>query len=111
MDEKATGERALLLAMLERAIVDAAKPIKGVARETRREALQWVKYSHPSDINTPFTYLWVCSHLEICPHKLREYALECIKNQDAPRFTSTPLFLTEMLDLEDDAEHHVPGLE
>lgn len=105
-----TGERALLLAMIERAIVDAAKPIENVAKETQREALQWLKYSHPEDTNIPFTYLWACEHLGIDPNRLRRFSLQCIKRQDVDRFTLKPLMLMEFLETEDDAEYEIVGV-
>lgn len=59
------GEKALLLAILERAAAD----FKSAVREDRISARHWVLHWEEWDTEEPFTFPWVCNHLDICPHQ------------------------------------------
>lgn len=77
------GERALIWAVVETAILD----VLGLGRidnyeksKTKREALHWI---FSKDEKTPFSFLWICGILEIDP--------KLIKKIVSPyRFTQAP---------------------
>lgn len=58
-----TGERALLVAMLTRSILDLRSDNTIWKREATRFFL--------SDSYEPFSYLWVCDHLDLCQKRLK----------------------------------------
>lgn len=62
-------ERNLIASILSRAIEDAHGYAKADPH-TRREAKQWLRSKLCK--NTPFSFLWCCSILELDPEKLRQ---------------------------------------
>ena len=59
-------EKNLLVAMLERALLDYL----GNQRVETEEAYEWM-YSD-ADINDEFSFNWICMHLDLCPSDVRE---------------------------------------
>jgi hypothetical protein len=66
----------LLWALLARAAIDYTLPLEKIAKLTAvdpderwciEEAVNWVE----SDDEEPFSYVWVCEHLQICAMRLR----------------------------------------
>lgn len=69
-------EVKLLWALLGRAAIDYTIPLEKIQKLTTvdpderwciEEAVKWVE----SDCEEPFSFLWVCDHLEICATRLR----------------------------------------
>jgi hypothetical protein len=84
------GERKLLCAVIEMALVDACGcVVSGVDIETARyKARRWLLYS---DINTktPYTFGWICECLSICPYRIRAHVKKLIEeNREYIRPTS-----------------------
>jgi hypothetical protein len=59
-------EKRLLVAILERAAIDALKRGKH-ARQAREWALEWGREA----FTTRFSFPWVCLHLDLCPYSTR----------------------------------------
>ena len=83
------GEKALLVAILERAILDYAsesqpagvswatgKYLANNIRNIRAEAHEWI---FMEESHEPYTFLWICELLELSPNITRE-AIENAKN-------------------------------
>lgn len=71
-------EKLLLFAILERAIADASGVTGDIWRKQRGEfestvlkARRWLKLWTEFDFEKPFTFPWVCMHLDVCPYELR----------------------------------------
>ena len=65
-------ERALLAAVLERAILDATGNVTGHddKSDARRDATNWLSNWTEADTETRFTFPWICQHLDVCPHRV-----------------------------------------
>lgn len=75
--------RPLLLAILERAILDMCGN-KGFGREAKapivRDARFWVTRWHPDDTHAEWTFPWVCLNLDLDPVKIRETIVNLAKD-------------------------------
>lgn len=95
-------ERLLLLAVLENGIreacgilVDRPTMGKGEIAKIIFDAVSWVIDWHDGPLE-PYSFPWVCEHLDICPHRTRRIAKEYIsgKHGRPPKHTmNTDLFL------------------
>ena len=74
------GAHALLAATLERAIRDAV-PLGYVERHHIRESRQWFKSGKLS----PFSFLWICEALMICPEFVIHSVYQLRKSQRSLR--------------------------
>lgn len=65
-------EKKLLYAIIERAVLDFqgrnATDLEG--RYHMRRADAWLFYWRKGDEREPFTFPWVCLHLDLCPSEL-----------------------------------------
>lgn len=75
------AEKALLVAVLQRAIMDAAgqcglslgeQAVTGVRNNARR----WITYWDDEDEKYPMSFPWVCLHLDLNPKEVRKTARE-----------------------------------
>lgn len=71
--DRGTGEKLLLTATLHDALVI-------LSRSQNKNAENQVRYSETrewmfSNVETPFSLLWICLHLEIDPKKIRHEVL------------------------------------
>lgn len=68
-------EKKLLVAIIERAYLDAQGNTTGDhdkdRPEIRRQADKWLFRWRSDEPLIPFSFQWVCSHLEVCPQKTR----------------------------------------
>lgn len=67
IDADITPERELLAGVLDRAIRDASGLGWDCDRWIQESALEWFD----SKSLEPFSFLWICSHLDLCPVRLR----------------------------------------
>ena len=70
-NQTGSPERMLLLAVLERAILD----LVGNDRREAKAAEDWIfegEEEHNSDSNEPFTFVWVCSQLDLNSKEVAE---------------------------------------
>jgi len=72
------GEKLLLFAVLERAIADAGnccfdlwKGEPGSRRLAVERAREWILEWQEKDFDIPWTFPWVCTHMELCPYTLK----------------------------------------
>lgn len=84
------GERALILAMLERAAADLTSAV----REDRVAAKAWVCHWSSDDIEIPFTFPWCCEALDLEPH----HVMRAIKKW-APQHVRTIMRFTRYVEL------------
>jgi hypothetical protein len=63
--EDFTPEKRLLIAMVQRALVDYLVPEKGKAH-LQYDAAAWIF----SPVTSPFSLFWVCDILSVCPEHL-----------------------------------------
>lgn len=69
-------ERALLWAIIERALMDAQGKVFGEwdpALVSKRAKI-WLFRWEDADVDTPFTFPWCCSFLDLCPETARKRA-------------------------------------
>jgi len=74
-DEHIRGERALCWAIIERAILDALG--FGLAKVDcpkvkQKQAIAWLLDSKMPNAPQPFSVLWRCFQLDICPKRIRK---------------------------------------
>lgn len=65
-------ERCLLGAILERAIWDV---VGRASIEDRKAAIRWFNNRKPGDEGTPFSFPWICEHLEVNEDYIRKTVL------------------------------------
>lgn len=74
-------EKVLVAAVLRNAILEGLGVLIGAANNQRRpgsgkklkqSARRWVRKWEVSDIETPFTFPWVCTSLGLCPLSLKK---------------------------------------
>ena len=68
-DDGIMREHALLYAILVRALLDFCNIRFEISSASRRDAAKWFA----SDSKKPWSFLWLCSHLEVCPKRVREF--------------------------------------
>lgn len=73
-----TQNLPLLLAVLNRAAQDVANGLMCSTRE-KREALCWITNWDNSDYAQPFSYPWICEHLNLEPARTRDIILDFAK--------------------------------
>lgn len=75
INDRFTGEQRLLLEILKRAINDylghynTCPNNKGT--NLKREATAWL-FEEFNCLNHPFTFAWICEHLEISPYRVQK---------------------------------------
>ena len=62
-------EICLCYAVLERAVIDAAGFMSDTTVSIRNSARSWIDNKKSYD---PFSYVWICEHLNICPASTRK---------------------------------------
>lgn len=71
-------ERSLLFALLERAVLDAAgqrlncQEGESTSENTIRDAREWLLDWEEGDFHEPYSFCWVCEHLDLCPQLVRD---------------------------------------
>lgn len=68
------GELRLLASLLVRAVSDYYG-LGGVERHIRREATKWLFNWKPFHHKIPFTFPWICDHLNACPNTIKKNLL------------------------------------
>jgi hypothetical protein len=68
-------EKALLYAILTRAIFDYCNVGFDISQFDSRQADAWIF----SRNQKPWSFLWICSHLDLCPQRLRKFLLKTQK--------------------------------
>lgn len=68
------GERRLLMAILEHALMDLRHP------ETRKEVEDWV-FDPDATETDPFTLPWICLWLDSCPESFRKQAQRVLNGE------------------------------
>jgi hypothetical protein len=79
-EEPDTPEKSLIAAILDRAIRDIVNPadctyMLKYKNTNKRSAVAWLRQRH----NEPFSFLWICQHLDICPRRTRTFVLELLR--------------------------------
>lgn len=64
----------LVLGILNRAALDAVSTVSYMGKE-RREAIWWITDWFDYGPIEPWSFPWVCEHLDLCPHKTRDSIL------------------------------------
>ena len=78
-DDYTPNIKHLLHALLERAALDAANiGESGFGPQDVRNARAWIEHWKLSDQETPFSFPWVCLHLELCPYETSRKMLKLI---------------------------------
>lgn len=72
------SERLLLVAVLVRAVEDITLSYRMVSDE-QRTALWWVKNWKERHFKIPFSFPWVCEHLDLDPYEMRKNILGSTK--------------------------------
>lgn len=92
MSEQLIGipERALLLAILHRAVEDAICDRWGIYQHIRREARYWLLDWREFDRNEPFTFPWICIHLDLDPEAARETILQAVRAKKELKLYCSP---------------------
>lgn len=80
-EEPDTPEKSLIAAILDRAIRDIVNPpdctyMLKYKNTNKRSAITWLRQQHCE----PFSFLWICQHLDICPKRTKGFILELLKN-------------------------------
>lgn len=74
------AERSLIAEVIFRAMRDVLNKINhGDDSYYRREAALWMRLDikfRKGDAKKPFSFVWCCNHLEICPYRVREIVRE-----------------------------------
>lgn len=76
-------ENQLLAAVMFRAMCDATNAAcdrPGEHRQIRRSALNWLCLYKPlKPDHSAFSFWWICDHLNVDPHLIKEFVLDHIK--------------------------------
>lgn len=89
-DQECIGERKLLCAIIQMAIVDACgRVVSGVDEKcARQKARKWILTSRIRH-KSPFSYGWICQELNIDPYMIRQFVQDSIASgNDFTRITS-----------------------
>lgn len=77
-------ERGLLAEVIYRAMRDVLNPALCEEDHIRREAILWMRLERKKflkrDAKSPYSFVWCCNHLELCPYRVREKIIELRKN-------------------------------
>lgn len=75
INSRFTGEQRLLLEILKRAINDYLEHYNTCTRangaELTKKAKRWL-FAPFNCLNAPFTFAWICEHLEISPYRVQK---------------------------------------
>lgn len=85
-------ERACLAAILERALLDSCGSTisKNRREELTQKARYWVLEWGESDYEVPFTFPWICAHLDVCPRRVRACARRLMRSPKPPKHSALP---------------------
>lgn len=68
------AQLSLLLAVLNRAAMDVTSGLMYSSKE-KRDAINWITYWDTGEAPEPYSYPWICEHLNIDPARTRDLIL------------------------------------
>lgn len=81
-ENECLGERKLLCAIIEMALVDACGYVVGGVNQelARSKARKWLLWSR-IEAKSPFSFGWICQELNINPYKIRQFVIDSIESR------------------------------